>query len=118
MIKAAYAIVEAEFFANGDFKASGTGSITFGHTLAYQSVSGGEKTLTYRPNLLFDGIQATVHAKADIGLAIKKGYFKDTEFAIPIADFEPKEPYLIAKPIDIIEKIEDLTGLNAVIPIV
>ncbi len=118
IIKASYAVIVGEFFANGDFRASGTGSITFGHKLAYQSVSGGEKTLTYRPKLLFDGIKATVVAKADIGLAIKKGYFKDKKFSTELADFEPEDPYLIAKPMDIIKKIERTTGLNATIPVI
>ncbi|QXP59323.1 hypothetical protein [Olleya sp. HaHaR_3_96] len=56
------------------------------------------------PELLFDGIQATVYAKADIGLTIKKGYFEGKNLEIPIADFTPETPYTLARAIDIIEK--------------
>ncbi len=114
-LKASLAIVMAEFYAKGDFKVSGTGAITFGHSLAYES-TGGEKSLNYTPHLKFDGINAIIVAKAEVGLAIRKGWFEGAEYSEKLADY--KDKINIVEEFDVIKKIEKATGLSAKIPII
>ncbi|WP_010520522.1 OmpA family protein [Aquimarina agarivorans] len=104
LIKAKVALVVAQFYFNAEASVEGTGSVTFGHALKYQN-----ETLYYRPALRFDGLNARVVAKAEIGITIKKhwpGWHAD------LVDYD-EEFKRIIRPFDIVESIEKTTGLNA-----
>lgn len=110
-IKAKVVVAVAEFYAIGKAHIEGKGSVTFGHLLKYRL-----GTLNYRPKLQFDGIDAKIIVKAEVGLTIKKGWFSGN-YEKSLADFK-KEYKGIVKPFDIIKSIEKLTGLNATIPLI
>lgn len=110
-VKAGVVMVGVEFYANGQMIASGKGSITFGHKLTYKS-----SALNYRPELKFDGIVVSFVIKAEVGLAIKKGWFSGFDAKTTLADYEYKDK--IVDEFDVIEKLEKFTGVKPEIPLI
>ena len=110
VIKAKAVVVVAEFYAQAYAKFEGKGSITFGQNIEYKS-----DKLTYRPQLQFDGLTATVEIKAEIGLMIKKGWFEG-DYKKDLTDL--KRVYRLFRPFDIIKSVEKLTGKSATIALI
>lgn len=110
VVKAKAVVLVAEFYAEAYAKFEGEGSITFGHSLNYQN-----NKLNYRPVLIFDGLKASIEIKAEIGLQIKKSWF-EADYNKKLDDL--KKEIEIFDPFDIVEAIEDATGLNASITLI
>ncbi len=105
-IKAKITALVVEFYFNGVAKATGKGSITFGHQLKYVGSSSG-KSLNYAPRLLFDGIKVTVVVKAEVGMAIKKGWI-NMDRKTSLKDYKGDFP--IVREFDVIKKANKLMG--------
>ncbi len=113
-IKAKITALVVEFYFNGVAKATGKGSITFGHQSKYVVSSSG-KSLNYAPRLLFDGIKVTVVVKAEVGMAIKKGWI-NMDRKTSLKDF--KSEYDIVDEFNIIEKSNELFGTPLSVPLI
>jgi len=107
--KAVFIGIEA--VANGKIKASGIASGTFGHNLKYD-----ERGLSYRPELIFEGLIVKFVIKADAGLTIKKGPFKGKKKEIDLGSYET-EKTLIPE-FDVIKNLEKYAGISADIPLI
>jgi len=101
---------------NGYFeaKATATAAITFGSALNYDT-----KGLYYRPELGFDGLDASYTITASAGLAVKKSIppnelIKDKEGKWVIAEGDYNQ---IIPKFNIVEKLENLFGTSFNVPL-
>jgi outer membrane protein OmpA-like peptidoglycan-associated protein len=109
-LKAKAVVLEVTAYAAGIASASGTASVTFGHSLNY---SQSEKSLYYRPKMLFDAVEARVLVKIEAGLMAKKLNL-DLKRDEVIVD----KTYRFWDGFDVIEKLEKTTGYSANIALI
>ncbi|MEO3405643.1 OmpA family protein [Mucilaginibacter sp. CAU 1740] len=101
--------IGVQAYVKGEMKATGKAAITFGHGLKYDNTG-----MSYRPQLMFEGLVVTFVIKADVGLSIKRGIFKGKK-EMPLANFE-KKATLIPE-FDVIKNLEKYAGVSANIPL-
>lgn len=111
-LKGKIVVIGVEAYVDGELKASGKASVTFGHNLSYAGNDG----LYYRPELKFDGLFVTLIIKAEAGLSIKKGIFNFDKH-VNLADYSVKDKKLIDE-FDVIKNLEEYSGVNANIPLI
>ncbi len=113
-VRAGVVLVGVEFYAEGQLKASGKGSITFGHKLVYNSRDGG--SLNYKPELVFDGIVVDVVIKAEVGMSIKRGLFSGLGASRELADYRYNDK--VVDEFDVMAALGQLTGIDPEIPLI
>ncbi len=89
-VKAAIVIVIGEAYFKAEASAKGKASVTFGHGLYYKQVNSKNRELYYAPKLNFDGLKVSAVIKTEIGLLIKKGWFKG-DYDGDLLDYKTKK---------------------------
>jgi hypothetical protein len=108
-VKASTVIIIGKAYLEAELSGKGTASVTFGHGLYFEKNSE-EKKVYYQPKLKFDGLKVAGVIKASVGLSIKKGLFKGDR-STKLVDY--KYEGIVFPPFDVIEKLENVTGISS-----
>ncbi|PQL92356.1 OmpA family protein [Apibacter adventoris] len=109
-VRGSVVVLIGEAYIEAEASIKGIASVTFGHGLYFENKSSEEKTIYYQPKLNFDGLRVKGVLKAKVGLYIKKGWFKGDRSA-NLADHKIDKNIL--SPFNVIEKLEELTGISS-----